>query len=451
MFWSLINHSTEVILRHLGGSSIADPGMVKIQQFAVDSVEIVLSGKNLTLVLQGLWHQNPLLSSQQRGAIQDIVYGVLRYLGQLEGILNQLARRPLSDKKLRNLLLVSLYQLHYSKSPYYAIVDCAVATTRKLTKNKSAVGLVNAILRNFLRNDTSLLDLANAHEVGRFSHPQWWIDKLKYQYPQQYEVILLANNHHPPMTLRVNRRKANVADYQTLLNQCEIESRQVWDNALMLSKPVPIQKLPMFEQGYVSIQDAGAQLAASFLDVCDGMAVLDACAAPGGKSTHLMETADIQLTVLDNDQQRLERVSENFKRLEIEPFRQICGDAALPSSWWDGKHFDRILADVPCSASGVVNRHPDIKWLRRITDLPMFASMQQNILDALWPLLKSEGKLLYVTCSVFIEENCQQVKDFLDKHSDARLLPIVHDEINNGQLIPNFFHDGFYYALFYKI
>ncbi len=425
--------------------------MMKIQQLAVDSIEIVLSGKNLTLVLQALWHHNPLLSLQQRGAIQDIVYGVLRYLGQLEGVLSQLVKRPLSDKRLRNLLLVSLYQLHYSKSPDYAIVDCAVATTRKLTKNKGSAGLVNAILRNFLRNDTALLDLANAHETGRFSHPQWWIDKLRYQYPQQYEAILLANNHHPPMTLRVNRHKTSVIDYQALLNRCEIESCQVWDNALMLSKPVPTQKLPMFEQGYVSIQDAGAQLAAPFLDIRDGMTVLDACAAPGGKSTHLMEVANIQLTVLDNDQQRLDRVSENFKRLGIEPFQQVCGDAALPSSWWDGKRFDRILADVPCSASGVVGRHPDIKWLRRITDLATFANMQQNILDALWPLLKSEGKLLYVTCSVFFEENGQQVTNFLDKHPDARLLPIVHNEVNNGQLIPNSSHDGFYYASFYKI
>lgn len=170
-----------------------------------------------------------------------------------------------------------------------------------------------------------------------------------------------------------------------------------------------------------------------------------------GKSTHLMEVANIQLTVLDNDQQRLDRVSENFKRLGIEPFQQVCGDAALPSSWWDGKRFDRILADVPCSASGVVGRHPDIKWLRRLTDLATFANMQQNILDALWPLLKSEGKLLYVTCSVFFEENGQQVTNFLDKHPDARLLPIVHNEVNNGQLIPNSSHDGFYYASFYKI
>lgn len=271
------------LLRRSEGISIADLGMMKIQQLAAESVAIVLSGKNLTLVLQALWRQNPLLQSQQRGAIQDIVYGVLRYLGQLEVILNQLVKQPLSDKKLRNLLLVSLYQLYYSESPEYAVVDCAVATTRKLIKNKGAAGLVNAILRNFLRNDTSLLNLANAHEVGRFSHPQWWIDKLRYQYPQQYEAILQANNRHPPMTLRVNRRKTSVADYQTLLSQYKIESRQVWDNALMLFKPVPTQKLPMFEQGYVSIQDAGAQLAAPFLDVSDGMIVLDACAAPGGK------------------------------------------------------------------------------------------------------------------------------------------------------------------------
>lgn len=425
--------------------------MIKIQQLAEESIGKVLSGKNLTLMLQELWHQYPLLSSQQRGAIQDCVYGVLRYLTQLDMMLNQLVKQPLLDKKLHNLLLISLYQLHYTQSPDYAVVDCAVATTRKMIKNKGASGLTNAILRNFIRRRASLLDLANACELGRFSHPQWWIDKLKDQYPQGYEAVLLANNQHPPMTLRVNRRKISVADYQVLLEQCDIESRRIWDNALMLSKPISAQKLPMFEQGYVSIQDAGAQLAAPFLDVSDGMNVLDACAAPGGKSTHLMEIADIQLTVLDNDQQRLERVSENFQRLGIEPFQQVCGDATMPSQWWDGMAFDRILADVPCSASGVVSRHPDIKWLRRATDFPMFASMQLKILEALWPLLKRGGKLLYVTCSVFFEENYQQVKQFLESHPDARLLPILHAEMSDGQLLPSSYHDGFYYALFYKI
>lgn len=230
-----------------------------------------------------------------------------------------------------------------------------------------------------------------------------------------------------------------------------MDSVLLWNNAIKLKQPVAVEKLPGFAEGLVSVQDAGAQLAATFLDVHDGMRVLDACAAPGGKTTHLLELADISLTVLDNDADRLVRIKQNLKRLKNEVNQLICGDAANPSQWWNGKLYDRILADVPCSASGVVRRHPDIKWLRRESDLFKFASIQDKILDALWQTLNKDGKLLYVTCSVFAEENRQQIDKFLNQHSDACQLSLTQAGMIDGQLLPDSQHDGFFYTLLQKV
>jgi 16S rRNA (cytosine967-C5)-methyltransferase len=252
------------------------------------------------------------------------------------------------------------------------------------------------------------------------------------------------------MTLRVNRRKISVAEYEKRLNQNGMDALRLWNGALELAQPVAVDRLPGFTQGLVSVQDAGAQLAAPLLDVHDGMRVLDACAAPGGKSAHLLELAKVELTALDNDSARVARIAENLSRLELDIHRIIRGDAAHPAEWWDGKQFDRILADVPCSASGVVCRHPDIKWLRRESDLSRFGEKQREILDALWQILTRDGKLLYATCSVFAEENKLQVEKFLRHHSDARLLPLSQVETIDGQLLPNSHHDGFFYALLHK-
>jgi 16S rRNA (cytosine967-C5)-methyltransferase len=287
-------------------------------------------------------------------------------------------------------------------------------------------------------------------EVARYSHPQWWIDKLRLQYPNSYQKILKANNQRPSMTLRVNRQKIDVDEYLSLLDENGLSEQRLWDNAVKLIKPVAVEKLPGFSAGLVSIQDAGAQLAAPFLDVHNGMRVLDACAAPGGKSTHLLEMADIALTVLDNDPERLARVEQNLNRIKVKATKLICGDAAQPAQWWDGKPFDRILADVPCSASGVVCRHPDIKWLRRESDLQNFSTNQQKILNALWSILKKRGKLLYATCSIFAEENKLQIEAFLSQHPNARQLPLDQTNMIKGQLLPNSQHDGFFYALLQK-
>lgn len=425
--------------------------MITTQRLATATVSKVLAGASLTEVLQEVWRTHLDLSDQQHGAIQDLSYGVLRFYGQLDGLLGLLLNKPLRDQDIRHLLLVGLYQLVYSKASAHAIVDHAVSATHVVSSNKGAQGLVNAVLRNFIRQRASLLERAAESEVGRYSYPQWWIDKLHVHYPQNYQAILEAGNRRPPMTLRVNRRKISLGEYEKRLNQAGMDARQLWNGALELVQPVAVDRLPGFAQGLVSVQDAGAQLAAPLLDAHDGMRVLDACAAPGGKSAHLLELADVELTALDNDGARVARVAENLSRLELDIHCIIRGDAAHPVEWWDGKPFDRILADVPCSASGVVCRHPDIKWLRRESDLSRFGQKQGEILDALWQILTRDGKLLYATCSIFAEENKLQVEKFLHHHSDARLLPLSQVETIDGQLLPNSHHDGFFYALLHKV
>ncbi len=427
--------------------------MIKTQHLSTLVVGKVLDGASLTSVLQETWRDHPSLSGQQHGAIQDISYGTLRFYGQLDALLGLLLKKPLQHQDLRCLLLVGLYQLQYSKSSPHAVVDHAVSASSGLggsKHNKGVPGLVNAVLRNFMRQRATLLTQATKTDVGRHSHPQWWIDRIREQYPNDYQAILEAGNQHPPMTLRVNRRKVKVADYREQLQECGMTAHSLWDDALILAQPVGVERLPGFSSGLVSVQDAGAQLAAPFLDVRDGMRVLDACSAPGGKTAHLLELADVELTAIDHDDVRLSRVAQNLTRLELKALRLICADAARPIEWWDDKPFDRILADVPCSASGVTRRHPDIKWLRRETDLPHFAANQQKILDALWQTLARDGKLLYATCSVFAEENKLQVTKFLSHHPDARPLPLSRMEELDGQLLPGPQHDGFFYTLLHK-
>lgn len=424
--------------------------MVKTQLIAAGIVNAVLHGANLTRLLQECWQKHPALSQQQKGAIQDFSYGVLRYYGQLAEILANLLAKKTPDNSIYYLLLIGLYQLLYSKSPAYTVTDQIVTASRALSSNKKIQGLVNAVLRSFIRRKESLIAKATEKEVGFYSHPQWWINKLRTQYPQHFEAILAADNKHPPMTLRVNQRKISITAYQQLLAAHDMEAQLIWPEALLLKNPVGVDKLPGFYDGLVSVQDAGAQRAAELLDVRPDMHVLDACAAPGGKSAHLLELADVSLTILDNDEDRLALVRQNLSRLQLQAAQIICGDAATPDAWWNGRPFDRILADVPCSASGVVSRHPDIKWLRRESDLKKFAADQNAILNALWKILARNGKLLYVTCSIFHEENKLQVAQFIQQHPEAHLLTRSDPMIPNGQLLPDMYHDGFFYALLQK-
>lgn len=425
--------------------------MIETQLIATYAVGKVLAGASLTVVLKELWRSHHTLSDQQRGAIQDISYGVLRFYGQLDTLLGLLLKKPLKKQDLRCLLLVSLYQLQYSKTASYAVVDHAVSASLNLNYDKGVKGLINAVLRGFIRQREVLLKAAVKNDVGRYSHPQWWIDKLRGQYPLDYNAVLEASNQRPPMTLRVNQSRIGVLEYQNQLNDHNLSTQIIFNNALILKQPVTVEKLPGFTTGLVSVQDAGAQLAAPFLDAHNGMYVLDACAAPGGKSGHLLELVDIELTSLDSDPIRLALMKQNFARLAFKKYRIVCGDAANLSEWWNGKLFDRILADVPCSASGVVRRHPDIKWLRRPSDIAQFVLIQQKILNALWQTLARDGKLLYVTCSVFFEENKLQVEEFLAHHSDARVLPLPTVEAFDGQLLPDSQHDGFFYTLLHKV
>ncbi|SEL36580.1 16S rRNA (cytosine(967)-C(5))-methyltransferase RsmB [Nitrosovibrio tenuis] len=425
--------------------------MNKTQRIAAATVVKVFGGASLTAALQDVWRTHADLSAQQRGAIQDLSYGVLRFYGQLNILLELLLNKRLWDENLRCLLLVGLYQLIYSKTAPHAIVDSAVSAAQDLNNNKMVRGLINAVLRNFLRQRTSLLERATKTEVGRYSHPQWWIDKLRAQYPHYYQAVLDASNQRPPMTLRINRRKIPIREYQDLLNQNGMSAQLLANDALELVRPAAVEKLPGFTEGLVSVQDMGAQLAAQILDARDGMRVLDACAAPGGKTAHLLELAEVELTALDSDVARVTKITQNLSRLSLAAHRVAQGDASQPSKWWNGEYFDRILADVPCSASGVARRHPDIKWLRRESDLFQFAEKQRGILDSLWRTLSRGGKLLYTTCSIFPEENKLQVDSFLRHHSDARLLPLSGIETIEGQLLPNSHHDGFFYALLHKV
>ncbi len=426
--------------------------MLETQRLASTTVAAVRGGRGLTATLAALWPRHPHLTAQQRAAITDLSYGALRFGAQLEAVLKQLLTKPLRDDALRWLLLVALYQLTYTRAAPHAIVDHAVRCALSLGAPHAA-GLVNAVLRNFLRRRAALLATAAQTDAGRYSYPQWWIDKLHSQYPRHYTATLDAGNLHPPFTLRINRRRTSRDDYLAMLGRHETAATAVGADAVTLARALPIERVPGFAAGLVSVQDAAAQLAAPLLDARNGMRVLDACAAPGGKTTHLLEIAELELTALDSNPARLERVRQNLDRLGLAA-RLVAADATHAHAWWDGKPFERILADVPCSASGVVRRHPDIKWLRRASDIPQFVLQQRRLLDSLWRLLASGGKLLYTTCSVFEEENSRQVADFLACHADAARLPLCGvktlDGRPEGLLLPDNEHDGFFYALLQK-
>lgn len=427
--------------------------MEHVQCLAAGTVMRVLSGRNLDAELAALWRNETALTPQQRGAVQDLSYGVLRHLGWLNAALDQLLQRPLKDVPVRSLLQVALYQLSHGKTRAYTVVDHAVTACARLGF-PHAQGLVNAVLRNFLRRRADIDAAAAMTDEGRYSYPQWWITKLAAQFPDDYRVILEAGNVRPPLTLRVNSRRLARDAYIEMLADKTIAARPAGRYGVIVDKPRPVAQLPGFAEGLVSVQDAGAQLAAELLDVRDGMRVLDACAAPGGKTTHLLELADIELTAADIDAERLQRVAENLSRLSLRA-ELLQADAEQAGPWRNAGVFDRILADVPCTASGVVRRHPDIKWLRKPSDIAALMQRQARILDTLWQLLGGGGKLLYATCSVFREENSRQIEQFVARHADARQqsLPPLADGIRQiqGQLLPDTVHDGFFYALLEKV
>ncbi len=421
--------------------------MLLIQRLAAEALAAVRDGRNLTEVLQAQRQRHADMDPRDRAAIIDITHTALRHRGELDFALRKLVSKPSNDARIQDLLMVGLCQLAYTRAAPYAVVDHAVKLAIQF--NPGAKGFVNAVLRNFQRQQASLLAEARRDESARWNHPAWWQAAMRNAYPANWQNVLDANNTHPPMSLRVNTRKLTRDAYLAQLDAAGIRGAAEDSVGIRLEQAVPVDRLPGFFEGLCSVQDLGAQWAAPLLDVRDGMRVLDACCAPGGKTGHLLEMADIDLTALDVDASRLTRVQDNLDRLGLRANLRAA-DAAHPASWWDGPAFDRILADVPCSATGVARRHPDIKWLRRPEDFAQFATQQATMLDALWGCLKPGGTLLYATCSVFPQENQQQVAGFLQRQSDARLQPLPDALPPSGQLLPNDRHDGFYYALLAK-
>jgi 16S rRNA (cytosine967-C5)-methyltransferase len=384
--------------------------------------------------------------------VQELTYGTLRWYHRLAGIAALFLERPLKpkDADVRALLLIGLYQLRHMRIADHASVGATVSAADALGK-PWAKALINACLRTSLRESGRIERALATSEEMRYSHPAWLIAIIRQQYPSDWRRVLDADNERPPMVLRVNRARTTRDRYSVLLRNHGLHARPHAraEDALVLREAVSIDRLPGFHDGLVSVQDAAAQLAAIWLDARPTERVLDACAAPGGKAAHILERAPslTELTAIDPDANRLDRVRANLARLGLSA-RLVVGDAAEPKLWWDGRPYDRILVDAPCSGSGVIRRHPDIKVRRRADDLPKLRHTQAAILDGVWPCLASGGKLLYATCSMFAEENELQVTDFLARHPDATVFP---ERIGAGavgrQILPGEDGmDGFYYA-----
>ncbi|NMG32019.1 16S rRNA (cytosine(967)-C(5))-methyltransferase RsmB [Aromatoleum evansii] len=411
---------------------------------AAELVEAVRAGANLTDAFEAMLARHAEWPDATRGAVRDLAWGTLRDYGRGDAVLRHLLHKPLPEA-IHALLLVALHRLETRPEQAHTVVNQAVEAAAAIMAPLK--GVVNGVLRNRQRNATELDAELDADQSAYYRHPSWWVERLRASFPQGWEAALAAGNERPPMGLRVNRLRGSVDAYASELDAAGFAHRRLGNDALVLAKPVAVAALPGFAEGRVSVQDGGAQWAARWLDLAPGQRVLDACAAPGGKSAHILETAAVELLSLELDAVRSRRIVDNFARLGLTGEVRTA-DCRERAKWWDGRPFDRILADVPCSASGVARRHPDIKWLRRADDIPRFAAQQAEILDALWPTLAPGGKLLYVTCSVFVEENARQVERFCARHADALRLEI--DGRPECQLLPGADHDGFYYALLAK-
>ena len=437
------------------------PGRISLSDTlvaAAQNVQAVLAGRSLSDSLAAT-------DSALRASAQAVSFHAMRRLGTATALRELLVPRKPASPLLDALLKVALALLDTAataadpatagslgrEAPVYAphtVVDQAVRAADRHKKLKPFKGLVNGVLRRFLRERPAILAQALRNPVALYNHPAWWVERLQQAYPDQWQAVLQASDRPGPMALRVNARRARIEHVLQAFLAAGIQAESPAPGAIVLAEPRAVHALPGFTQGWWSVQDLSAQRAGWLLPVADGMRVLDACAAPGGKTAHLLERADIELTALDADPQRLARVQDNLERLGLmhAGVALRCADAARPADWWDGAPFDAILADVPCTASGVVRRHPDIRWLRREDDVERTAVLQRRIVDALWATLKPGGHLLYATCSIFPEEGELQAAAFARRHADAirlgapgQVLPL---EPNGG--------DGFFYALFAK-
>lgn len=397
-----------------------------------------------------------------RSGVQALAFQVWRNLGRAQALCALLASKkppPAADALLCVALALAWDDAH---APYdaFTLVNQAVEAAKRQQETKAQANFMNACLRRFLREKDTLVAATQKDPVAVWNHPAWWIARLKAERPAQWMALLSAANRHAPMTLRLNRRRTRINDYLPLLEQAQLRGIHRSAHIVELGQAVPVQTVPGFAQGVVSVQDAAAQVAAPLL--LDGYAapgrwrILDACAAPGGKTGHLLELADAEVIALEVDARRAQRIQSNAQRLGLTP-QVVTADASQPDTWWDGKPFDLILLDAPCTASGIVRRHPDIRWLRRASDIDQLAVIQKRILQALWPLVRSGGRLLYCTCSLFIAEGQGQVQAFLANNTDAQLLPspghlLPQSEVTAGVVPDNPLgdHDGFFYALFEK-
>ncbi|MDM0108689.1 16S rRNA (cytosine(967)-C(5))-methyltransferase RsmB [Variovorax sp. J22R24] len=403
-----------------------------------------------------------------RPGVQALGFQVLRWLGRAEALRRQLAKRtppPAADALLCTALALAW---DAGRSPYepFTLVDQAVEAAKRNPGTRAQASFINACLRRFLRERDELVATTEREPVAQWNHPRWWIERLKRDHPREWQRVLAADNMQAPMTLRVNARKTDVASFRRALEANNLQAVPVGTNGLQLARGRPVHQLPGFLDGEFSVQDAAAQLAAPLL--LDGlqaqgpspMRVLDACAAPGGKTAHLLEFAApgaIEVTALEVDAARSRRIDETLARLAMNA-KVVVADASRPPQWWDGLPYDAILLDAPCTASGIVRRHPDVRWLRRESDIEQLALQQAMLLAALWPLVRPGGRLLYCTCSVFREEGSHQIDAFLAHNTDARLLPspghlLPQSGVNTRGVPDNPLgdHDGFFYALLEKL
>jgi 16S rRNA (cytosine967-C5)-methyltransferase len=438
----------------------ASPPLSRLLEHASDAVQAVQRGRSLTDALAAC-------PAPMRPGTQALSFAVLRRLGSAQAARDAMAQRA-PPPAVDALLLCAIALLWPDKDPPYAdhtLVDQAVTAARH--RVPAASGFLNAVLRRFVRERAEIVAIASRQPEGAWNHPAWWIERVRHDWPTRWQALLEAAQGRPPMTLRVNRRQFTGAQYLDLLAAAGLPARLLGPQAIQLLQPVPVERLPGFAQGSVSVQDEAAQRAAPLLVETAGLApgarVLDACAAPGGKTAHLLELADLDVLALDSDPARLARVRETLSRLRLAGDTKVA-DARQTATWWDGRPFDAILLDAPCSASGIVRRHPDIRWLRRPADLDALTRIQAELLESLWTTLKPGGWLLYATCSIFRAEGEGRIDAFLQRHgpseaaldprSPGHLLP-VPDNDSSGAASPagrpaEGAADGFYYALLRK-
>ena len=396
-----------------------------------------------------------------RPGVQALAFHAWRNAGRARALLDLLvAKKPQAPvRALLELALALIWQEQGAPYDSHTLVNQTVEAAKRQVATKAQAAFVNACLRRFLRDRVSLLQATEQQFTAVWNHPEWWIRRLQQQYPTQWSAILQGSNQPAPLTLRINQRKTTLPDYLQRLTQAGLAAYPVGTSALVLQQPVPVQQIPGFIEGVVSVQDAAAQRAAELLlagtHYTATARILDACAAPGGKTAHLLEMTDASVWALDVDGQRCQRIDSTLARLGLQA-KVVQADAAKPAEWWDGVLFDAILLDAPCSASGIVRRHPDVRWLRRESDIAQLAKTQQQLLQTLWPLLQVGGRLLYCTCSVFQEEGQRQAETFLARNTNAILEP------SPGHCLPlidasfpalgdnHAHHDGFYFALFRK-